>query len=76
MHVTLVVHQLDACGYHVDLGFDIGWLDGELGVEVVDAVSISCQQRGFLCCGGGGCNSYALDLAATLEGHHFKFTHF
>ena len=46
-----------------------------LGVEVVDAVSISCQQRGFLRCGDGDCNSYALDLAAALQENHFKSTH-
>ena len=50
-------------------------LMGCLEVEVVDAVSVSCQQRGFLCCGGGDCNSYALDLAAALQTYHFDNAH-
>ena len=49
---------------------------GSLGMEVVDALSVSCQERGFLCCGDGDCNDYALDLAATLQKQHFKSTHF
>ena len=36
----------------------------------------SAVSRGFLCYGGGGCNSCALDLAAALQGNQFKNTHF
>ena len=37
----------------------------------------SAVSREFSCVvGGGDCNSYALDLAAALQEHHFKNTHF
>ena len=45
-----------------------GKLEGRVHeLEVTYVVSVSCLQRGFLCRGSGDCNTYALDLAATLQ---------